>query len=280
MQSHRQLHRALLVLSCKTNGKVCVTQNLPHWHILLKHLHSQAVLQQAAPDDECNFLGKGSQFKISLLAVWPRQTRCIWAVHYCLQYSETSASNPNGPRVCRQTHEIQYLVFFFYIYRQWAGYWKNPTATGTGCCHGCNTSLLFFFIYGLPFNISLLTVYISQGAKFHQVLSPRFLWLCNYTHPQTKQSLAALSSTAMSTKNLWTDTEPASGSQLHLLVRQRASIKTSNAVREGREWMSLKLPCLHSVIKHCIVEHFTQWLWKPLGSFINEKANKLIIDVS
>lgn len=37
--------------------------------ILLKHLHSEAVLQQAAPDDECNFLGKGSQSKVSLPAV-------------------------------------------------------------------------------------------------------------------------------------------------------------------------------------------------------------------
>lgn len=154
----------------------------------------------------------------------------------------------------------QYLVGYFlyiYIHRQWAGYWKNPTATG--CCRGCNTSSLSSLC------MVSLSIYICWLFTSVRVLNSIRCWalifygfaILHILRPNTKQPLAALSSTAMSTKNFWTDTEAASGSQLHLLVRQWASIKAGNAVREGRDWMGLKLPCLHYVNIHSILEHFS-----------------------
>lgn len=85
---------------------------------------------------------------------------CIWALRSFSQHSEVSVPDPNEPGVNKKTHKIGRHGSV--SERQWAGYKETPTATGMGCCHGCNTSFSFLiYILHLPLHQYVCSLFRS-----------------------------------------------------------------------------------------------------------------------
>lgn len=141
-----------------------------------------------------------------------------------------------------------------------------------GCCHSCNTSLSYFL------SCVSHSIYVCWLVKSLRVLNSTrcralIFWGSAMLHvhrSNATEPVAASSPTFMSAKDRSTGTkkEAASCSQLHLLMRPRASIKPDNLGSEGGQWMAFKLLCLHYLMIYCFLKNFylvvTKTIWNHL----------------